>query len=501
MTHRQTRRLMAMALAGDANAALRAELDQHLSACATCAQRWDELTHAALAIERARPTAVATSADLAAAGLEHIRPRSVVREVRVRWAARAAAVALMIAAALWMTTRPPSKQALLARVEAALAVEPSYSVARIYGADDEQIYWAEQWRFANGDSYIQAHTDEGRSVFVHRPASRTTWRPREDGGYRVHWVGGDSEIQSQKWFQEAEERADEAGVPLRAGGHVRFLIGDALANGDELVEASERSGELDGQTTRVIYLGTQSTIPVERTRQGHDIEATIHLDRASGRLLRSTISFSGPGETDRTTVDAYPIRHDVEPPGSICTTIPEGTMVEMYGGIYTGEMVDPVWEHMSEAERARLTEVVRETIGGWARGDFAAFARHFDFAGITEYGVKGKFTPEQMAEHWRGDVQANARRFREWEMRVDYAVATADPPRQMLNFWSVYREGLPAGEGWITYRDGPTDEPGIVVFGRLTATTSGGETRYAGTLVVLKEINGDYRVIGWLPPF
>ena len=145
--------------------------------------------------------------------------------------------------------------------------------------------------------------------------------------------------------------------------------------------------------------------------------------------------------------------------------------------------------------------MVRETIGGWSRGDFAAFAEHYDFAGILDYGVKGKFTAQSRAEHWRGDVERRRGRYQTCEVRVDYAVATARPPGRVVSRWSIYRTGLPADEGWITYRDEPTDEPGITVFGRMTVTQTDGETRDAATLVFLKQIDGEYRVIGWEPPF
>jgi len=498
----QARRLMAMALAGDTDERQHADLDRHLAGCADCARQWHDLSQNAATVEQARPAANETSADLVAAAMERIRPRSRVREVRVRWAARAAAVALMVAAALWMTTRPPDKLALLARVEAALAVEPSYTALRVYDASGEQVYASEQWHLADGDVYTENELKgQRRTASFHRRASCTALQTEENGGYALRWEG-DAPIELREHVQNAKQGAKDAGLPSAAGRFVGFVMGAALADGHELVEARESWGELEGNRTRVITLRTESRLPVgQPTHQAHDIEATIHLEPAGDRLLRVTMSFTRPDGSNTQTADIYPIFYGVEPPASIITTIPEGTMVAMHGGTYHNDMVDPVWEHMSEAERERLTEVVRDTIGGWARGDFDAFAEHYDFAGITDYGVKGKFTPEKMAEHWRHDVERRRGRYQTCEVRVDYAVATAKPPGSVASRWSIERTGLPAGEGWITFRDEPTEEPGITVFAWMTVTQTDGETRDAATLLFLKEVEGDYRVIGWDPPF
>jgi hypothetical protein len=473
---------MAMALAGDTDERQHSDLDRHIAGCVDCARQWRDLSQNAATVEQARPAATETSADPVAAALERIRPRPRGRKVRIGWTARAAAVALMVAAALWMTTRPPDKLALLVRVEAALRQE--------------------SWRLPNGDVY----TETSHWAGVTRAGGQIYWgRDHETGEYGVVWQGHGRGAQWSELRQREEDTAaDQAGVPPAARSLVGYFIREALANGDELVEASEAWGELEGNRTRVISLSTRSkplTAHWHHHRHAHDVEAAIHLEPASDRVVRITMSASLPYQTKRQTFDIYPIRYDVEPPPSISMTIPEGTMVAMHGGTYEGDMVDPVWEHMSEAERERLTEVVRDTIGGWAQGDFAAFAEHYDFAGVTEYGVKGKFTPEEMAEYWRRDVERRRGRYQTCEVRVDYAVATAKPPGHVVSRWSIERTGLPAGEGWITYRDEPTDEPGIAVFGRMTVTQTDGKTRDAATLLFLKQVEGDYRVIGWVPPF
>ena len=150
----QARRLMAMALAGDTDERQHSDLDRHLAGCADCARQWQDLSQNAATVEQARPAATETNADLVAAAMERIRPRPRERGVRIGWTARAAAVALIIAAALWMTTRPPDKFALLARVEAALAVEPTHVVSHTY-RDGELGSRQESWRLPNGDGYTE----------------------------------------------------------------------------------------------------------------------------------------------------------------------------------------------------------------------------------------------------------------------------------------------------------------------------------------------------------
>ncbi len=96
----QARRLMAMALAGDTDERQHADLDRHFEGCPDCARQWQDLSQNAATVEQARPAATETSADLVAAATERIRSRPRGREVRIGWTARAAAVALMVAAAL-----------------------------------------------------------------------------------------------------------------------------------------------------------------------------------------------------------------------------------------------------------------------------------------------------------------------------------------------------------------------------------------------------------------
>jgi len=298
-----------------------------------------------------------------------------------------------------------------------------------------------------------------------------------------------------------QARADRAGIPSEAGEGVRLLVGFALEQNDELVKVTSEWGELDGQRTRIIRVKTVNRAPVDQTREKHDLDITTYLSPDRGRLLRSTMSYSDSGTTKRVTVDVYPIRYGVEPPASISTIIPEGIRVAMDGATYHGHMVDPVWEHMSEEERGEITQVVQATLGAWSRGDWSEFQQHYEFAGVMQYGVKGKFTPEEFREHWRFQVEQQRGRWKSAEVGVEYAVETGQPPRMALRYWSVEREGLPPGEGWIKYRDEPTAEPGLAVFARLSGTDAEGKAHEAGTVVFLKRIGGQYKVILWQPPF
>ena len=489
-------------LAGDATDAQTARLEEHLASCGECARQWGALGRFAASVRRATPPALGGHRDVVADAMARIAytpPRS---SRRVRWLARAAAAAIMIAAALWLTTRPPGKRALLAQVEAALAIEPSYRVWSRYDSSGKLASRSEVWQLADGGRYQRNLVGAPGLAMRTCPGAHVWWRRDADGKYEVGWHGGnDVDASWRDFIQRAEESAEQAGISPQVGGETRFLLGVALANSDELAEATETWGELDGRRTRVIHLRTRSTIPVERIRQWHDVDVTLYLDPATDRALRITTSLAGPRETEPYTTDEYPIRYDIEPPASLSMTIPEGTVAAMYGGTYSGDMVDPVWEHMSEEDRAGIAQTVQAALGAWSRGDWDEFQRHWDFAGILDYGVKGKFTPEEFREQWQSQVEQQRGRWEDTDVRVDYAVATAQPPRMALEYWSIEREGLPAGEGWVKYRDEPTTEPGLAVFASLSGTEAGGEVHTPGTVVFLKRIGGEYKLILWQPPF
>ncbi len=117
----EAKRLMQMALAGDASAAELARLDAHLAECAACARQWEALSGAAAALTSAQPEPLPQGRDLSGAVMAQIAreangptaQRSWLAELlgsRPLQAAGAVAATVVCAVILWLAA--PGAQAL-----------------------------------------------------------------------------------------------------------------------------------------------------------------------------------------------------------------------------------------------------------------------------------------------------------------------------------------------------------------------------------------------------
>jgi len=236
-------------------------------------------------------------------------------------------------------------------------------------------------------------------------------------------------------------------------------------------------------------------------------EATLHIEffltPDSSRMVRVRLVCYDENGERQWTADTWLIEYDMTPPATLQTQIPrDETIIFNAGSIsHHWEDIDPVWEYMDDAERQEISDRVLALADAWQAGDFEEFAKYYDFHAGLEYGVKGKFTAEQIRESWKGMVARQKGRWADYQLTVDYGFRSAAAPPLALGFFSIYRQNPQSGAGWHLYRQEPTQEPGLVVLARVSVTDKNGETQQLRTQLFLKKLQVEHKVILWRPPF
>jgi hypothetical protein len=254
---------------------------------------------------------------------------------------------------------------------------------------------------------------------------------------------------------------------------------------------TERTATLEGKRAKVVK--TVGTLPGPNDHMP-PVAIDSYLSPDGSRLLRQTTSLLGP--SSGSTIDTYPIEYDTVSPASLFELkLPAGARV-----VFENRQIDPVWETMPETEKQQVTAAVEGLADGWRTGDFDGFSKYYDFAAGLQYGVKGKWTAEQLRELWRGLVQEQPSRWRGDALTVDYVVGTAEPPAMALQFWSIYTK-MGSQQPRHVYRDKPSTEPGLLVLAREQVTDQRGNKQELRTRLFMKKIGGQYKVILWRPPF
>ncbi len=509
----EAKRLMQMALAGDATSTNRHNLDQHIGACPNCAALWREMNSCAEAVHAATPAALAIERDLASGVLERLgasRSNDTSRTRRLpSFTVRAAALVIIAALAVWFVTRPQHRNSLLSIVEAAAAVPATHSVQSLTDASGREVLRTEVWRWSNGNSYVATEDlAEGvHAIWMFRKAWNIAWtHVVGTNEYKLLWhqaVHVDYEQRIRQRMTQLDLHLPDACGSV--SGPVLALLREPAVG---TLKINSTTGEFNGQ--KVTIFSVDARLPEVRdasiastSRHMQSLRIEYFLTRNLSQLVRAKLVFYDENGEPQWTAETWPIEYDVTPPATLQTQIPrDETIIFNAGSIsHHWEDIDPLWEYMDDAERQEITDRVLALADAWQAGDFEQFAKYYDFHAGLEYGVKGKFTAEEIREHWKGMVARQKGRWADYQLTVDYGFRSAAAPPMALGFFSIYRQNPQSGAGWHLYRQEPTQEPGLVVLARVSVTHKNGETQQLRTQLFLKKLQGEYKVILWRPPF
>ncbi|MEN6546965.1 MAG: hypothetical protein ABFE07_13095 [Armatimonadia bacterium] len=490
MTCTSAKRLVRRIVLGQASAEEAAQFTAHQAECASCSAHWQRWPALLTRIEQSAPAAVTTHRDLVAAALPTASaPRT--RAFGFRPLRLAAAVSLVLLLSLGGLTvchkgghGQDTPEQLLSVVEAAMVARRTHEVGAMYGSKGEVILRFESWHSPDGDTYTRQLLSDKELLRINGargPMYFSQWRrPQHNLIWIYHPVKRICYV-GWEWWGELHgpmPGSENAGDPIDIIRWWRNNFGKLIV--------TERTAVLDGQQVKVVRI-VGANGPTLWT-----IDSYLSPD--GSRLLRQTTVLKGP--RGHVTHDTYRIDYDTAPPASLFEkTLPAGTKFT-----FEDRQIDPVWETMPEAEKQRVTDVIEGVAETWRKGDFAGFARYYDFAAGLQYGVKGRWTADELRTLWRRLVEQQPTRWRENDLLLDYVVGTSAPPAMALDFWSIYTKQT-SGKTYHVYRDKPSTEPGLLVLTRERVTDQKGKTRELRTRLFMKKIGGQYKVILWRPPF
>ncbi len=494
----RAKRIGMVVLAGDASPDQAERLEAHLHTCRACAADWQKLKTVAETLQAAAPPALETQRDLVREAMQQVaagpEPQAVRLRARYRLVAWAAVVLVVLAAALVMLPRPSRSSHLLAVVEAAMAVRPTHEVHHTSDATGKLLSRTEIWCSPGGDWYyeVEDFAKGTHETWLHPAGSRVSWQHKvEANEYILHWNAGDA----GGWRPEVSPEVVDEYLPGVRVEEVRQTLA-LLLSMDVPLEVSDRDGELRGQSARVIEI-TVKPSPEDKPRSRNwGGKLRFYLTPDGSRLVGhvSTGSPAHPSEAAR--IETWPIDYDTEPPASLFEVrIPEGAKAT-----FEGEPVAHLWEAMPDAEQEAIRETAHGVLQAWTEGNVEAFGSYCDFAAGLQYGVKGKFTAEQIRERSLELVAEQKTRFADQQWTMGYAYETTRPPGMVMR-WHIYRENPQSDGSWILFRQRPIEEPGVVVLARGEVTTHEGEAGYLGMCLFLKKIGGTYKLVLWREPF
>ncbi len=499
MSCTEAKRMRPVVLAGDASPDQVERLEAHLHACPACAADWQKLEAVAETLRAAAPPALETERDLVRAAMQQIAVRPERRGLRLRPAYRlvawAAAALVVIAAAMLVLPRPSRSSRLLAVVEAAMADQPTHEVNRTFGADGSILKRVETWISASGDWYyeVQDFARGTRETWLRRAGNGISWHYNVDEGeYALHWDAA----RSPSPPLAIQPRASDESIPGVRSPEVLWALA-LLRSGGIPFEVSDRQGRLHGQDTRIIEVTFQLPPEEDGGKSRGPAAHRCYLTPDGSRLIGQTATWPPIGQGEPARFEMYPIDYDTAPPPSLFqVNVPEGARVT-----YTHEPIDRIWEVMSGAEQDTIRRTAEGFLQAWTNGDVEAFDSYCDFAAGLQYGVKGKFTAEEIGERSAELVVEQKGRFAEQQWTMDYAYETTRPPGMSMSHWHIHRENPQSDGNWILFRQQPIEEPGIAVLARGRVTTHEGDTGNLGMYLFLKEIEGRYKVVLWRPPY
>jgi len=491
-----------MSIAGDLSVGDRDQLNAHLGSCRACAREWQGITTTVEALGRSAPPALAPVHDLAAAALQRARSQPAHGARLSRRGAKAlvsvALASAIVAVGVWALTRPPGPGQLLAIIEAATLERPTHEVQSVYDSQGRLRSRTEAWRSPGDDDYSEYQNADPpkHQTFLFRSGQGVYWvHDLDTGTYELVWRTVDPCGMEQKMLRAA----GEVNLPGASSEGLRFVIGWLRLQHAKLT-VREKDGKLQGKDVKIVEIrATPPPAPAEKGSGVLSEPVSVHcyLTPDRSRSVREVVTITMMVGGSPWTIDTWPIEYDTSPPPSLFELRPPKDATVLF----RGQKVNPVWETMSDGEKQRVQAVVQNLARAWATGDFAEFCRYYDFGAGLEYGVKGKFTAQQIRQDWAGMVARQPERWRNDEIVFDYAVQATEPPQLAMSFWSIYpKRGASLGTMRL-YRNTPSTEPGLLVLAREKVTDQSGRADEHGTLMFLKRIGGQYKVIMWRPPF
>ncbi len=494
----EAKRIGMVVLAGDASPDQAERLEAHLRTCAACAADWQGLKAVAETLRAAAPPALETERDLVRDAMQQVASRPERHGLRVppayRLVAWAAAALVILVTALVMLPRPSRSSHLLAVVEAAMAERRTHEVCRTFDATGKLLSRTETWYSAAGDCYyeVQDFTAGTHETWLHPAGGRVSWQHKAEANeYILHWHVREAPARPQA----SPEAVDEYLPGVRADA-VRHVLAFRLSR-EVPLEVSDRDGELRGQSARVIEITAKPSAGDESRSAGLGGKFRFYLTPDGSRLVGQVYTQTPPDPSQVARIETWPIEYDAEPPASLFRVrVPQGARAT-----YEGEPIDRLWESMSGTEQAAIRETASGVLRAWTEGDVEGFESYCDFAAGLEYGVKGKFTADEIRERSLELVAEQSTRFADQQWTMSYAYETTRPPGMTMVHWHIYPTNPQSDGSWILLRQRPIEEPGVLVLARGQVTPHEGEVGYLGMYLFLKRIEGSYKLVLWRQPF
>lgn len=490
----QAKQLMAMELAGDGPKTERRALAAHRATCRVCRNEWEGLWPLGARVQASASQPLQVRRDLvdAACGM-WLAPPSRLRILR--WASLpvVAAVAVIATVSLW----PPSAGELLAAVEAASLAQPKHVIETYHDeTNDRPAGRQEHWWAENGDMHSELTTNlggvEGGLRNWYRAADHTQWsRQIGEEDYRLEWHGETITGHRGDFARQVRDAMPSVRVPEGAPDEVRHAAAVGHASGAE-VDVREVKGVDEEGVGRVIEVVTRkSTLgddaPDSETRLRY------YLDETGTRVLRHVSWYEHP-PSPRMRCEVVNDDSDTVPPAELFDPgITADTRVT-----YRGDAADPIWEYWTDAQKQELTEAFDGVAEAWCAGDWETFAPQYDFEAAGEYGLPRSPQPDDMRTRMRGLMADEAGRWQERRFELEYAFETCYPPLALLQEWlSPSEPGHSTAPLVVPFREAPSTEPLVVACANLRVTTHLGATLQAGTMILMKKLDGQYKAILW----
>ncbi|MDP6107729.1 MAG: hypothetical protein QGI33_04760 [Candidatus Brocadiia bacterium] len=485
----EARQMMGRVLAGDD-----VSLAEHFAGCGGCRDEWTSLAALSTRVAVSAPAAVETSSPLIELG-DTTPVRTPVR--LAKWS-----IALVAAAAIALALWPRPEQFLLAQVQAAAAQHPTYLVCQGYRSEGVPVSRQEAWTMPSGDrhSVVVDPRTGARHTSLHHAGQNAFWSHHENEAtgkdeYSLGWTTPTVTMNQGPPPGSQVAALDDTGRI----GLSSFLGGVSMEYARDM-RVSERQATLDGERCRLVEIRGEMLLslgPLPIDPEWSPIEIRGYLSADGERLLKLVELAYHPDGALFSRYESYPIMHDA----GACPPPPEFRVPRDANAKFDGKPIDPIWEYWADSEKQRLRTAFEGMAAGWASGDGEQFVRHCDFAAGLKYGVKGKFTAEQIRDRTKRSVESIHERWTERQVMMDYAFRTPNPPPLAVSRWGMYRENPQSDGGWIKYGDEPSREPGILILGRERVVDRSGEVQELRTKLFFKEIDGEYKLILWRPKF
>lgn len=438
------------------------EMRDHLESCPACAADASRLERALASMEaegcaeRANPTA--EELEMIARFQQRLAAQGSATATRPAHAfgstlRYALAVAGMIALVFFFLARQSHSSAALADVLAALRHPIVGPVHIVEASTGHGPNWSGGTittdKYAkDGAVFQETRSSEGRKEASVGPGGELVFHPTDKKvhGYtlflpnNIHyeWEEGDATLRlywDASWDRgQRPERRDVTGLEHMAGS-LQHLLSYLDAGGKaQNIEVETTTETIDNESYRRLSLQLppvgipqtqskpQGIAPLPQT-------LTVWLD-ANGRVRRYRTAFKEDTATGGTAAwqmdvqieyNVTPPAHTFEPP------LKQGMQVTLGGQIpiNLAQVVEPVWETMTDAEKAKVQAAVDRFASAWGAKDFKTLQQAVDCTWPLELAspqARVGWTPERVWErNWKARLY-NEPLWRNFGMKIVYAV-------------------------------------------------------------------------------